>query len=275
MRKNNKNYTDIYSYFVLKKNINEKMMKKIFSLLRVDSTFMTTSYNRMFDVNLILKKYINKYFSKKPVICDFAVSSGQSTLELLADLNKQKIQNIYGFDKKIHITIYKLGKLIFLYSAKNELLMVEYDKQCLRYRYYFFFKKIEKFLPNLFNKLYLFDLINIEYKKSKLLIPSLDKVNQLKFYEQDIFNIDKKYFNFFDVVRVSNLLNYSYFSKTQLKKAISNIKKISKDNSIIIVNRTPNKKKKNTASFFRKKRGKFQLMEDINGGSEIKKLMLL
>ena len=275
MRKNNKNYTDIYSYFVLKKNINEKMMKKIFSLLRVDSTFMTTSYNRMFDVNLILKKYINKYFSEKPVICDFAVSSGQSTLELLADLNKQKIQNIYGFDKKIHITIYKLGKLIFLYSAKNELLMVEYDKQCLRYRYYFFFKKIEKFLPNLFNKLYLFDLINIEYKKSKLLIPSLDKVNQLKFYEQDIFNIDKKYFNFFDVVRVSNLLNYSYFSKTQLKKAISNIKKISKDNSIIIVNRTPNKKKKNTASFFRKKRGKFQLMEDINGGSEIKKLMLL
>ena len=42
MKKQN-NFTDIYSYFILKKNINEKMMKKIFSLLRVDSTFMTTS----------------------------------------------------------------------------------------------------------------------------------------------------------------------------------------------------------------------------------------
>ena len=41
------------------------MMKKIFSLLRVDSTFMTTSYNRMIDVNLILRKYIKKIFLKK------------------------------------------------------------------------------------------------------------------------------------------------------------------------------------------------------------------
>ena len=57
MKKNNQFYSDVYSYFILKKNINEKTMKKIFSLMRVDSTFMTTSYNRMFDVNIILKKY--------------------------------------------------------------------------------------------------------------------------------------------------------------------------------------------------------------------------
>ena len=120
MKKQN-NFTDIYSYFILKKNINEKMMKKIFSLLRVDSTFMTTSYNRMFDVNIILKKYIKNIFSKKIVICDFVVSSGQSTLELYFDLNKNKIKEIYGFDKKINITIYQIGKFIFLYSSKNEL----------------------------------------------------------------------------------------------------------------------------------------------------------
>ena len=116
-------------------------MKKIFSLMRVDTTFMTTSYNRMFDVNKILKKYTEKHFSKKIVLCDFAVSSGQSTLELFLDLKKEKIDKIYGFDKKIYITIYKLGKLIFLYSSKKELLMVEYDKQCLRYRWFLFLKK--------------------------------------------------------------------------------------------------------------------------------------
>ena len=43
MRKNNQFYSDVYSFFVLKKNINEKTMKKVFSLMRVDSTFMTTS----------------------------------------------------------------------------------------------------------------------------------------------------------------------------------------------------------------------------------------
>ena len=274
MKKNNKFYSDIYSYFILKKNINEKSMKRIFSLMRVDTTFMTTSYNRMFDVNQILKEYINKNFSKKLVICDFAVSSGQSTLELLSDLNKNKVKEIYGFNKKIYITIYQIGKFIFLYSSKNEMLMAEYNKECLRYRWFFLFKKIQKILPSFFNKLYLFDLININYKKSKLLIPNLDKIENIKFFEQDIFNVSKKYFNFFDVIRVSNLLNFSYFSETKLKQAILNLKKISKENSIICINRTPNNSKKNTASFFIKKRGKFKLLQDINGGSEIKNLML-
>ena len=77
-----------------------------------------------------------KHFSKKIVLCDFAVSSGQSTLELFLDLKKKKIDKIYGFDKKINITIYKLENLFFLYSSMNELLMVEYDKQCLRYRWF-------------------------------------------------------------------------------------------------------------------------------------------
>ena len=249
MKKKNKFYSDIYSYFVLKKNINEKNIKKIFSLMRVDSTFMTTSYNRMFDVNKLLKKYIEKYFSKKIVVCDFAVSSGQSTLELFLDLNQNKIDKIYGFDKKINITIYKLGKFIFLYSSNKELLMVEYDTQCLRYRWFLLFKKIEKILPSLFNQIYLFDLINIKYNRSKLLIPNLEKINKIKFFEQDIFNVNKKYFNLFDVIRVSNLLNFSYFSETKLKKAITNLKKISKENSIILINRTPNNTKKNTEVF--------------------------
>lgn len=275
MRKNNQFYSDVYSFFVLKKNINEKTMKKVFSLMRVDSTFMTTSYNRMFDVNIILNKYIKKYFLKKPIICDFAVSSGQSTYELFRDLNNENIGKIYGFDKKIYITIYQIGKFLFLYSSRNELLLTEYDRQCLRYRYFFLIKKFEKVLPILFNKLYLLDLININYKKTKLLTPNLDKIDKLKFFEQDIFNVSKNYFNFFDVVRVSNLLNFSYFSEAKLKKAIFNLKKISKENAIILINRTPNKKKKNTASFFIKKKGKFKLLKDINGGSEIKRLMLL
>ena len=106
-----------------------------------------------------------------------------------------------------------------------------------------------------------------------MLTPDLDKIIKCKFFEQDIFNIKKKYFNFFNVVRVTNLLNYSYFSKAKLEIAISNIKKISKNNCIILLNRTTNKNK-NLASFFVKKDGKFKLLEDMNGGSEIKDLML-
>ena len=115
--------------------------------------------------------------------------------------------------------------------------------------------------------------MKIKYEEGNVLMPNLNKINQCKFFEQNIFNIKKKYFNLFDVVRVSNLLNYSYFSEAKLKMAISNISKISKEKCIILVNRTSSKKK-NLASFFIKKNGKFELLEDINGGSEIKELIL-
>ena len=268
MKKFNNFYTDINSFFILKKNINKVRMEKIFSKIRVDTTFKTTSYNRMADVNKKLKNYIKKIFSKKIMVCDFGVSSGQSTLELYNDLNKEQLQNIYGFDKQIYLKIYKYKKYIFLYSSKNNLLMVEYDKYCLRYRYFFVFKKIEKPL------VYLLDLMKIKFQKSKVLVPNLEKIDKCKFFEQDIFNIEKKYFNLFDVIRVTNLLNYSYFSKSKLKIAILNINKISKENCIILINRTK-RNKKNIASFFIKKNGKFELLEDVNGGSEIKDLMLL
>ena len=80
---------------------------------------------------------MSKIFFREIVVCDFAVSSGQSTYELFFDLNKNKIREIYGFDKKININIYQIGKFVFLYSSMNELLMVEYNKKCLRYRYFF------------------------------------------------------------------------------------------------------------------------------------------
>ena len=268
MKRFNNRYTDIYSFFILNKNINKARTEKIFSKLRVDNTFKTTSCNRMFEVNKKLKKYIKKNFLKKIMICDFGVSSGQSTFELYNDLNKKQIQYVYGFDKQIYFKIFKINKLIFLFSSKNDLLMVEYDKYCLRYRYFLIFKTLEKFL------FYLFDFLNLKYEKSNVLTPNLDKVDKCKFFEQNIFDIEKKYFNLFDVVRVSNLLNYSYFSETKLKIAISNINRISKEKCIILVNRTTNKKK-NLASFFIKKNGKFELIEDVNGGSEIKELMTL
>ena len=266
MKNFNNLYTDIYGFFILKKNFNKNRIKKIFSLIRVDNTFKTTNPNRMRDLNIILKNYIKKFFSKKINICDLGISSGQSTLELYKDLNEKNINYLYGFDKQIFVKIFKFKKLVFLYSLDNNLLMVEYKKYCLRYRYFIIFKQVQKIL------IYLFKIMKINYYKTDVLVPGLHKIKKFKCFEQDIFDMEEKYFNFFDVVRVTNLLNYSYFSEDKLKIAISNLNKISKENCIILINRT--NKKKNTGSFFRKKNGKFELLGDVNGGSEIKKLMI-
>ena len=65
MKKFNNFYTDINSFFILKKNINKVRMEKIFSKIRVGTTFKTTSYDRMADVNKKLKNYIKKIFQKR------------------------------------------------------------------------------------------------------------------------------------------------------------------------------------------------------------------
>ena len=57
------------------------------------------------------------------------------------------------------------------------------------------------------------------YYKTDVLVPGLHKINNFKFCEQDIFKMEKKYFNYFDVVRVTNLLNYSYFSRQKIKNS--------------------------------------------------------
>ncbi|WP_440677282.1 hypothetical protein [Candidatus Pelagibacter sp. HIMB1587] len=267
MKKIKNFYTDVYSFFVLKKNLSRSAIERIYSLLRVDNTFKTTSFNRMNDLNKIMKKYIKKFLFKKIILCDVGISSGQTTLELYNDLKNVNIKEIYGFDKNLNIKIYQFKKFVFLYSSKNELLMVEYDKHCVRYRYFYVLKKVAKLI------IYFFKFLKIGYTKSNMLMPNLDKIEKIKFFEQNIFDIEKKYYNFFDVIRVSNLLNYSYFSEHSLKLAISNLKKISKEKCIILVNRTTDKNK-NIGSFFIKKKGKFELLEDINGGSEIKDIML-
>ena len=99
----------------------------------------------MKDINLKLKYHIKKKSPKKIIYAIFGVSSGQSTLELYKDLKRYNIKYIYGFDKQIFIKIYKIKNFVFLFSSKNDLLMVEYNKYCLRYRYFLIFKNIEKF----------------------------------------------------------------------------------------------------------------------------------
>ena len=80
------------------------------------------------------------------MICDFGISSGQSTYELFLDMGKTKIKNIYGFDKSkfIFVFINLINLFFYLVKIKN-FLMVEHDKYCLRYRFFYIFKNLIKF----------------------------------------------------------------------------------------------------------------------------------
>ena len=72
-------YTDIYSFFIKKKKIDKIRLENIFSKLKIDSTFKTTSFNRMNDINKKLNNHIKKNLPKKIMICDLGVRIGKNT----------------------------------------------------------------------------------------------------------------------------------------------------------------------------------------------------
>ena len=82
--------------------------------------------------------------------------------------------------------------------------------------------------------------------------------------------------NFTHLTKINGVFELDYWGVSTKKISnFLNTRNLERENCIISINRTPINKKKNSASFFIKKNGKFELLEDLNGGSELKKLMLM
>jgi len=265
----NKYYTNIYDYFVEKKVDCENQFENIYAKLKVGTTYKTTAKNRMDKLNEVSENVLsnNLNATDKLKICDFGISSGDTTLDLIYALNEKNFSfEIIGFDKNIEATMITLGKFIFLFSSDNRLLFVEYNKYAVK-------KKIVKFF-SIFEKT-LFKFLNYskytEKKKIDLLSNDLRNSNNFKFEEQDIFKINE-YLSQFDFIRVSNLLNFSYFSDEQINLACKNIFKILKNGGILLVNRTSGTEE--NGSFFIKDEKEFKLIQDFGKGSETKNIVL-
>ena len=78
----------VSSHFFTFLEVTETLRRNVKKYLRSGGTLQ---FNDAFGTSI--KYYIKKFFPKKNIlICDFGVSSGQSTLELHNDLNNQKIK---------------------------------------------------------------------------------------------------------------------------------------------------------------------------------------
>ena len=77
----------------------------------------------------------------------------------------------------------------------------------------------------------------------------------------------------FTYMRCMNILNFTYFSKTQLLGALDVAFKSLRDNGIFQVGKTDKRDGKNEVSFYRKTGGNFVLLTEINHGTEIKEVI--
>ena len=67
-------------------------MENIYSKLIVDSTFKTTSFQRMKTTNVKLKKYIKKFFIKKLIFVILEYPLGRQLLNFIMILTKIKLK---------------------------------------------------------------------------------------------------------------------------------------------------------------------------------------
>lgn len=264
--KNNR-YTNIYDYFIENDISTRSQVKNIYARLHVGSTVKTTKQNRMEKITEYTIDLLKRNFDTSINICDFGISSGQTTYDLYKKCNNiGLLKTLYGFDRQIYASMLCLGKFIFLFSKENDLMFGEYDKHALRTIYFYPLKKVDQLLL-FFLKKFLKKSFEID-----VIINELKEKNDLYYSEENIFNINKKYHNKFEFIRVSNLLNKVYFSDRDIIIALINIKNILREDGILLINRT-NSNDVDNGTFFIKKNNKLEVIEDFNNGSEVKELI--
>lgn len=78
--------------------------------------------------------------------------------------------------------------------------------------------------------------------------------------------------NTFNFVRCMNILNIEYFPEDKIIIGLQNLKDSLVDKGILLIGRTL-QNGVNQASFYKKENNNLILMEEINGGSEIKSII--
>lgn len=93
--------------------------------------------------------------------------------------------------------------------------------------------------------------------------------------EQDLFRFDPALVGTFDFIRCCNVLNCGYFSKSQIYDAVHLLPLYLKPRGLLMVSRTIEDSTGflHTASLWMKTGTDLQHVSDLNGGSEVKKLV--
>lgn len=262
-------------FFVVKPSRNfpkitdNQILERFYNEVYVSTkTAKTTTQHRFRDLD---KKTTAMLPHNQKTKChDVAVSSGITSLDFyeackLANINielfvSDKYAQINISENKI-IRIFDQDNMLMLAVWKNFMAMDRNKKAPLSILLFRIIKKFTKVPPTFDYALWLFH---------PSLMQQISKKN-IHSTNYDIFETktDQK----FDFVRCMNILNKVYFKTEMIKKAILNIWTSINTNGILLVGRTL-MNGENHASFFRKTKSGFELIDDFGNGSEIKAIIL-
>jgi hypothetical protein len=230
-----------------------------------NGTSKQTASGRFRNLDLLAADFLTHELN---LIHDVGVSSGVTSVELYSVLRDRGIPFKLMVSDKFSRFFFR-GTMVRRIYAVDKTPLCAYVGICADRKYSWKFP-ISKILFTLiwafekssspFGEISLFDFRLLELIRK-------GHVDELSF---DIFSTSLP--DRFTFVRCMNVLNLSYFKPDAISGALALLKSSLKDQGILLLGRTmPDGA--NAASFYRKVSGNFELIRDLNGGSEISHLV--
>lgn len=278
----------LYRFFVSRStNLPASLEGRLFRLITLpNGTTKNTSPNRLDDLNEFIQ--LNMPSLGTPVFKDIAVSSGISTLEWLDFLEAKKIKaQISATDLYVKAWLYQRSSTVailcdrnlnpVLVEASGSFFRTSFPRGSIRHRW-------GKIISMIIRALMLPKTAEAEMQKNpggssnvvpvELLTRAFHSKNNLSIKEEDIFlPPEKNETGKYDLIRAANILNKVYFTDAELEQILIMMARQLKPKGNLAICKT-DEKGVNHASLFEIDNGRFKLVKNLNGGSEIEKLVL-
>ena len=259
-------------FFVLKlTSINELEGKDfidcVSKVLVPGKVWMTTQKNRFAEIDDITINLLKN--NSENYIHDVAVSVGITTLDLFDKLERNNIDYKLFVSEK-YSDFLATGKYICkVYSADNEFIEGYFLGLVAQNN-----PSWALFLSKLLFKVMYF-LKDGSYRKRITIfdkrLQDLIKTEEITIIKYDVLSsIIKEKFSY---IRCMNLLNLCYFNDEQLYLAVTLLMESLKENGILQIGRTEIVTGTNHVSFFKKENNKLRIVKEVNGGTEIMKII--
>jgi SAM-dependent methyltransferase len=240
--------------------------EEVFPFLRLpNGTFKTTEAHRMADVDERLAAILGNE-PRDYDILDAACSSGTCTTELAEALTRHGIRHrLFASDLYLHALRLSLPPFAILYCKDRFILQADFARYAFPNtppsRLSAFIFAIARWLIGAGRAVGLHGV-------PAPLLSSAARHSAVQFSDGDVFGelYQADPALRFDVIRVANLLHTSYFTESEIKRAIANVKLHLRPGGLLVLARSEDKI--NTASIYRLRESTWELVDHLHDNDE-------
>jgi hypothetical protein len=249
--------------------------------LWIDGVDKRTGLGRLVVLDEWLISFIGKPLNSSISILDVGGSDGSTTYELVQYLKENLGIEIKAtiLERQLRLQCFRRGwvryyltneKRPFMLLVGSLGVLLEESKGKTRFLFNPTVRFTQKHLQRMCLETYL-------RKEADLLFinPLVRENSNFSWIEQDLFNFNDDLVGTFDLIRCCNILNINYFNDDQILDAIKILSNYLKPNGLLLVSRSleGSNVSEVMASIWMKSHRELMHISDLNGGSEIKKIV--